>query len=368
MTDAELAARLYPKAPTSCIRPGPDCACIHLELRRRAVTLALLHVEYLAEQPEGLRYSAFCDRYREWLKRQSPVMRQVHLAGDKLFVDYSGMKPRLVDPLTGEVIEVELFVAVLGASNYTYAEATRTQQVADFTASVARALTFIGGCAVRYRSRSAQERDHQSVSLRSCRATHNSRAGSLLQHHDLASATEVSSGQSQGRGRRPGRRAMAARSHSYETFSSLADLNRRLFELTEIINTRPMRAYNASRRELFERLDKRRSDRCRLSLFKRRAGRRFASISTITSSSIITCTRRRTHCFDKSFGFEQPQARSRIFHLGARVTCHARSHVRNGRTTNPEHMPSTHRAHAEWTPVAHPRVGRDCGSQYARAV
>jgi transposase len=114
------------------------------------VTLALLHVEYLAEHPEGLRYSAFCDRYREWLKRQSPVMRQVHLAGDKLFVDYSGMRPRLVDPLTGEVIEVELFVAVLGASNYTYAEATRTQKVADFTASVARALTFIGGvpCAI----------------------------------------------------------------------------------------------------------------------------------------------------------------------------------------------------------------------------
>jgi transposase len=150
MTDAELAARLYPKTPPSCVRPGPDCACIHLELRRRAVTLALLHVEYLAEHPEGLRYSAFCDRYREWLKRQSPVMRQVHLAGEKLFVDYAGMKPRLVDPLTGEVIEVELFVAVLGASNYTYAEATRTQQVADFTASVARALTFIGGvpCAI----------------------------------------------------------------------------------------------------------------------------------------------------------------------------------------------------------------------------
>ena len=136
MTDAELTARLYPKTVPACVRPEPDCAQLHLELRRPAVTLALLHVEYLAEQPQGLRYSAFCVRYREWLKRQSPVMRQVHLAGDKLFVDYSGMKPRLVDQLTGEVIEVELFVAVLGASNYTYAEATRTQQVSDFTSSV----------------------------------------------------------------------------------------------------------------------------------------------------------------------------------------------------------------------------------------
>jgi transposase len=113
MTDAELAARLYPKTAPSCARPEPDCAALHLELRRRAVTLALLHVEYLAEQPQGLRYTAFCDRYREWLKRQSPVMRQTHVAGDKLFVDYSGMKARLVDPVTGEVTEVELFVAML---------------------------------------------------------------------------------------------------------------------------------------------------------------------------------------------------------------------------------------------------------------
>jgi transposase len=114
------------------------------------VTLALLHVEYVTEHPDGLRYTAFCERYREWLKRHSPVMRQVHPAGDKLFVDYSGMRAQLVHPLTGEVTDVELFVAVLGASNYTFAEATRTQQVGDFVASVSRALTFIGGvpCAI----------------------------------------------------------------------------------------------------------------------------------------------------------------------------------------------------------------------------
>ena len=127
------------------MRPEPDCAALHLEMRRPGVTLALLHVEYRGAHPDGLRYTAFCDRYRAWQKRQSPVMRQVHVAGDKLFVDYAGMRPRIVDAATGEITPVELFVAVLGASNYTYAEATRTQQVADFVASVARALTFIGG-------------------------------------------------------------------------------------------------------------------------------------------------------------------------------------------------------------------------------
>jgi transposase len=96
LTDAELNARLYPKPLPSCLRPGPDCAALHIELRRPGVTLALLHVEFLTIHPDGLRYTAFCERYRVWLTRQSPVMRQVHLAGDKLFVDYAGMRPRIV--------------------------------------------------------------------------------------------------------------------------------------------------------------------------------------------------------------------------------------------------------------------------------
>ena len=94
-SDAELDACLYPKATAASVRPGPDCAALHLELRRKGVTLALLHVEFVELHPGGLGYSAFCDRYREWAKRQSPVMRQVHLAGDKLFVDYAGMRPKI---------------------------------------------------------------------------------------------------------------------------------------------------------------------------------------------------------------------------------------------------------------------------------
>jgi len=109
------------------MRPEPDCAALHLELRRPGVTLALLHIEYLGTHPDGVRYTAFCERYRTWRKRHSPVMRQVHAAGDKMFVDYAGMKPRIVDASTGEVIEVELFVAVLGASNYTFGEASNTR-------------------------------------------------------------------------------------------------------------------------------------------------------------------------------------------------------------------------------------------------
>ncbi len=120
--DDELQELLYPRPTKAPVRTEPDCAALHVELRRPGVTLALLHVEYLAAHPDGLRYTAFCERYRAWAKRRSPVMRQVHVGGDKLFVDYAGMQPRLVRPTTGEVTEVELFVAVLGASNYTFTE------------------------------------------------------------------------------------------------------------------------------------------------------------------------------------------------------------------------------------------------------
>ncbi|MEZ5417266.1 MAG: hypothetical protein R2708_07980 [Vicinamibacterales bacterium] len=137
LADDALEARLYGPAPGTVAddRPEPDLAWMHRELRRPGVTLELLHVEYLAQHPTGYRYSAFCARYRAWRARQRPSMRQVHRAGEKAFVDYAGQRPTIVDPLTGEVTPVELFVAVLGASNHTYAEATATQQSADWIAS-----------------------------------------------------------------------------------------------------------------------------------------------------------------------------------------------------------------------------------------
>jgi len=121
--EEELERRLYGEATATCSKAEPNCAWIHGERHRPGVTLDLLHHEYLEKHPEGLRYTAFCDRYRDWLGRRGLVMRQVHVAGDKIFVDYSGKKPHLVDPRTGEVNEVELFVAVLGAPSYTYPSA-----------------------------------------------------------------------------------------------------------------------------------------------------------------------------------------------------------------------------------------------------
>jgi transposase len=147
LTDDILESRLYgrPEVAGQRQRPWPDCVWIHGERAKPGVTLELLHLEYLEQHPDGYRYTRFCDLYRRWLKRRGLTMRQVHHAGEKLFVDYAGQKPTLVDPTTGEVRAVEFFVAVLGASNYTYAEASLTQQVPDWLASHQRAFIFIGG-------------------------------------------------------------------------------------------------------------------------------------------------------------------------------------------------------------------------------
>jgi transposase len=131
--------------PPQAVRPLPDGAWIHTELRKPGVTLQLLHLEYIEQHPAGYRYAQFCEYYHRWLSRQGVVLRQIHRCGEKVFVDYSGKRPSIIDPHTGEVRPVELFTAVLGASNYTYVEATLTQQVPDWIASHTRAFAFFGG-------------------------------------------------------------------------------------------------------------------------------------------------------------------------------------------------------------------------------
>ena len=133
------------------VRVPIDFEWVHRELRRTGVTLQLLWVEYRDAALTANRcgrpyqYSQFCDLYADFRAKVEVSMRQVHRAGEKAFLDYSGKKPVIVDRSTGEVLEVELFVMVLGASNYTYAEATRTQRTADFVGSTVRALEYFGG-------------------------------------------------------------------------------------------------------------------------------------------------------------------------------------------------------------------------------
>jgi len=184
LKDETLEQRLYgPKVTGRPARPLPDPAWIHTELRRAGVTLELLHLEYLGQHPDGYRYSAFCLHYRQWVDRQRLSMRQVHTAGEKLFVDYSGKKLEVVDPATGVVRPVELFVAVLGASNYTYVEATDTQRSVLHSESQPRGGV-CGRRPRRHRSRSAADGHPRPVPLRTDSAAHLRRVGRALLHGD----------------------------------------------------------------------------------------------------------------------------------------------------------------------------------------
>ena len=145
LDDAVLEARLFPRAAPVRDRIRPDCAHIHRELKRDGVTLQLLWEEYAGVHPDGYRYTQFCGIYRQWARRLRPSMRQVHRAGEKTFIDFSGKRPALVDRQTGELRRVELFVAVLGASGVTYAEATATQQLPDWVDAHVRMVEYFGG-------------------------------------------------------------------------------------------------------------------------------------------------------------------------------------------------------------------------------
>ncbi len=147
LDNAALEQRLFspPFAVHESPRPQPDWARLHAELRRPGVTLLLLWEEYRTGQPDGYGYSRFCDLYRDWRAGISPTMRQTHVAGERMFVDYAGQTVPVADPITGAVRPAQIFVAALGASNYTYAEARWSQSLTDWIGCHVNALNFIGG-------------------------------------------------------------------------------------------------------------------------------------------------------------------------------------------------------------------------------
>ncbi len=144
--EVALEALLFPAPEKPDRFAQPDCFQIHQELKRKGVTLQLLWAEYVARHEErAYRYSRFCELYRQWRAKQKRSMRQQHRAGEKAFIDYCGPTVEVVDRHTGEVRNAQVFVGVLGASSYTYAEATRTQSLPDWIGSHQRMLRFFGG-------------------------------------------------------------------------------------------------------------------------------------------------------------------------------------------------------------------------------
>lgn len=351
LDDEQLETLMYgPRGGKRDGRPEPDLPHLHVELRRTGVTLQLLHLEYLEQHADGYRYTAFCQRYGEWVRKQRISMRQTHLAGDKMFVDYSGKKPHIVDPLTGEVIDVELFVAVLGASSCTFAEATHTQQLPDWIASNTRAFTFFDGVP----NAVVPDQLKSAVTLACKYEPGVQRTFDEWARHYQTTILPA-------RPRKPKDKAkvevavqvvqrwILARLRN-QTFFSLAELNARIAELSTDLNHRQMRTYKASRRELFERLDRPVLRPLPVSAYE------YAEWKRITLG-IDYHAAFDGHFYSAPHGLRGEELWLRatattieVFRLGRREAAHARSRVQGRHTTVAAHMPVAHQRHAEWTP------------------
>ena len=261
VTDSELEAKLYKNAGK---KQGhrrsaePDWAILHREMKRKHVTLSILWDEYIEANPEGYRYSRFCELYRSWEGKISVTMRQTHLGGDKLFVDYAGdTAPVVIDRLTGEIRKAQIFVAVLGASNFTYAEATWTQSLADWIGAHTRAFEAIGGV-----TRLLVPDNTRTAVIKAC----------LYEPQVNRTYTEMAAHYGTGvlpaRPRRPRDKAkvevgvlimerwILGRLRN-RRFHSLGELNEAITELLRRLNDdRPIRRLGVTRRQLLEDLDR----------------------------------------------------------------------------------------------------------------
>lgn len=349
LAPSALEARLYPSSAVAA-RPLPDCAWIHRERRRVGVTLELLHLEYLEQHPGGYAYTQFCEHYRAWLGQRGATMRQAHHAGEKTFVDYSGKRPCIWDPTTGEQIEVELFVAVLGASNYTFVEATRTQRGPDWIASHTRAAAYFGGATAVYvcdqlrsgvtvpcRYEPGVQRTYEEWAAHHGAVVIPARA----RHPRDKAKVEVAV--------RVAQRWILARLRNERHFS-LESLNARIAELLEDLNGRQMRVYRASRREMYERLDRPALRPLPATRFSYAEWKR----ATVNVDYHVDVEGHYYSVPYQRLGDEVEvrvtAATVEVLRDGERIASHARSFERGRHTTLDEHMPVAHRKHMEWSP------------------
>ena len=357
LSDAEVEARLFSYVGRSepATRAAIDFNWIHSELGRVGVTLQLLWGEYeTAAKQRGAQpyqYSQFCELYAGWRDRRRLSMRQVHRPGEKLFLDYSGKKPRICDPDTGEVIEVELFVGVLGASNYTFAEATLSQTVPDFCASTVRALEYFEAAPsimVPDQLRSAVKRpDRYDPDI-------NDAFAELGQHYGVAiipAPPRKPKGKAKVEaGVLIAQRWILARLRN-RVFFSLAELNNAIAELLEELNTRRFQKLPGTRREAFELLDRPRMKalpRLRFELPQRKR----------TRANIDYHVEFDDRLYSVPFKLRREPIEVRAtpsvvecFHGGVRVASHRRSYARPGTpVTKPEHRPKEHQDYGEWSP------------------
>ncbi len=360
LSDVEVERRLFrddqAERNMPIARAPIDFSHVHSELRRKHVTLQLLWAEYQesalarCDGSKPYQYSQFCELYGAWRVRLAPSMRRVHLAGERAFIDYSGGKPRLADPLTGEVRSVELFVMVLGASNYTYAEATLSQSLADFVGSTIRGFEFFGATPeiiVPDQLRSAvsgpdrYEPDINATYLE------------MAQHYQVA-VIPARPAKPKDKAKVENAVLIAQRwvlaKLRNRTFFSLGELNAAIAELVEALNSRPFKKLEGCRTSAFTSID--------LPAMKPLPPRRYELAERRTAKVNIDYHVEhdgRVYSVPYALVHRKVEVRAttttvELFHEGERVASHLRSYGRRGAVvTNEQHRPRNHRDQV-WPP------------------
>jgi transposase len=360
LSDAELEARLYPRLAHAGAaafalprnRPLPEWSELHAEMKRRGnekLTLSLLWAEYRAEHPNGYGQTQFFEYYARWKKKLVLSMRQEHRAGEKAFVDYyDGIA--ITDPVTGERKKTELFVGCLGASSYTFAEASFSQDLPSWLLSHVRIFEFFGGVpaiVVPDNLKSGVTRPERYE------PEINPSYQDLVSHYGCCVIPA--------RVRKPkdkckveaavlvAQRWILARLRN-RVFHSLSDMNAAIAECLALVNDRKMRGLNKSRHELWLDID-------RPALKPLPATRYEFAEWRKARLQINYHVRLDDHFYSAPYAFIHKELWCRssaemieIFHQGARIASHPRSFAQFKYSTDPAHMPPAHRGVAEWTP------------------
>jgi transposase len=353
LTDTALERLLFPAARevTSMGRHQPNWAYVDQELRRTGVTRALIWQEYRAEHPDGYGYTWFCVHFDAWKRRTSPTMRQHHAAGEKVFVDFAGDTIDVIDPVTGVARPMKLFVAALGASSYVYCEARPSEGLADWIGCHVGMFAFFGGVTAIIVC------DNLKAAV-----TNPDRYDPGINRTYQDMARHYGTTVIPARPYKPRDKAKVEQSVLLverwvlarlrnRRFFSLAELNLAITDLVGEINARVMRAYGASRAELFATVDA-------------------PALRTLPAAPYAFAIWKRCrvapdyHVEIDGCWYSVPYQLIRelvdvriadrtieAFHKGERVASHAKSPGRRGHTTIADHMPSAHRRHASWTPA-----------------
>ena len=372
LTDTQIEERLFPvqRIHSSVKRPAPDYEYIYSQLRtyrKFNLTLVQLWLEYKEKHPDGYQYSQFCDLYRHWRGKLDYVMRQEHRAGEKAFIDYSdGLS--ILEMATGELISTQLFLAVWGASSYTYAEATLSQTLPEWIGSHRRSLEYFS-CVPRV----LVPDNLKSGVSKACKYEPelNPTYTDMAEHYGCAVLPA--------RPRKPRDKAkveagvliaqrwiLAVLRH--RTFYSLAELNDAIRQCLERLNNRPMRRLQKSRREMFETID--RPNALPLPARPYEYAEWYKARVNVDYHIEVD-----HHYYSVPFQLLREKVDVRltattleVFHKGARVAAHARSYVRGGYTTLKEHMPPEHRGYAEWSPSRFIQWAGKTGASTAQLV